>query len=248
MTDQARPANPTRERPRKKAWRSVWQPGAVAWVASPPRSPGSSMSRRPSDPSDLRPGNEPDASPRPGTNGRPPTPPPGWRPDSNRPPERPTGSSGPGGSGDKPSGSSPSSPSLRWVPWVVLALIAAAFLVSTLANSGSSKNELTFSQFTKAVESGEVKGIEYNKSTGAIDGTFRQPVNGDGRIHELGTEGQPPDLDAQAAHRAERRPQVRRQQQQPLHRHPAVGACHCCSSSACSCGSAGAPRGRWARS
>ena len=89
-------------------------------VPSPPRSPGSSMSRRPSDPSDLRPGNEPDASGRPGPNGRPPTPPPGWRPaTSNRPPERSSGSSGPGGSGDKPSGSSPS---LRWVPWVVLAL------------------------------------------------------------------------------------------------------------------------------
>src|SRR4051794_26764539 len=143
-------------------------------VPSPPRSPGSSMSRRPSDPSDLRPGNEPDASgPRP--NGRPPTPPPGWRPDGNRPPDRPSPSSGSGGGGDKPSSSSPS---LRWVPWVVLALIAAAFLVSTLANSGSSKNELTYSQFTKAVENGEVKGIEYNKSTGAIDGTYRQPVNG----------------------------------------------------------------------
>src|SRR5258705_3850175 len=116
-------------------------------VPSPPRSSGSSMNRRPSDPSDLRPGNEPDASGRPGPNGRPPTPPPGWRPgETNRPPERSTGGSG--GSGDKPSGSSPS---LRWVPWVVLALIAAAFLVSTLANSGSSKNDLTDSQFTKAV-------------------------------------------------------------------------------------------------
>ena len=144
------------------------------------------MSRRPSDPSDLRPGNEPDASGRPGPNGRPPTPPPGWRPgDSNRPPERSSGSSGPGGSGsgDKPSGSSPS---LRWVPWVVLALIAAAFLVSTLANSGSSKNDLTYSQFTKAVTAGDVKSIEYNKSTGSIDGKYRAPVNGSNEFSSSG--------------------------------------------------------------
>ena len=42
-----------------------------------------------------------------------------------------------------------SSPSLRWVPWIVLALIAAAFLVSSLASSTSSKAELTYSQFVQ---------------------------------------------------------------------------------------------------
>ena len=45
----------------------------------------------------------------------------------------------------RPSGGS--SPSLRWVPWIVLALIAAAFLVSSLAGSSSSKADLTYSQF-----------------------------------------------------------------------------------------------------
>jgi cell division protease FtsH len=141
------------------------------------------MSRRPSDPSDLRPGNEPDASGRPGPNGRPPTPPPGWRPgDSNRPPERSSGGSGPGGSGNSPS----SSPSLRWVPWVVLALIAAAFLVSTLANSGSSTNDLTYTQFTKAVTNDAVKSIEYNKSTGSIDGKYRTAVKGNSGFSSSG--------------------------------------------------------------
>ena len=40
-----------------------------------------------------------------------------------------------------------SSPSLRWVPWIVLALIAAAFIVSSLAGSSSSKADLTYSEF-----------------------------------------------------------------------------------------------------
>ena len=42
------------------------------------------------------------------------------------------------------------SPSLRWVPWIVLALIAAAFVVSSLAGGSSSKADLTYSQFVNA--------------------------------------------------------------------------------------------------
>src|SRR5262245_62112127 len=139
------------------------------------------MSRRPSDPSDLRPGNEPGASGRPGANGRPPAPPPGpppghggWRPGDGRG----TGPSPGGGGPGERRGPTPSSPSLRWILWVVLALIAAAFLVSSLANSGGSSKDLTYSQFTKAVNDGEVKSIEYNKSTGSIDGKFKQAVDG----------------------------------------------------------------------
>jgi cell division protease FtsH len=67
---------------------------------------------------------------------------------------------------------------LRWVPWVVLGLIAAAFLVSSLANSGGSKNDLSYTQFVKAVTTGEVKSVEFNKSTGAIDGKYKGTVNG----------------------------------------------------------------------
>jgi cell division protease FtsH len=63
------------------------------------------------------------------------------------------------------------------VPWIVLALIAAAFLVSSLASSSSSKADLTYSEFTKAVDAGNVKSIEFNKSTGAINGVFKTPVD-----------------------------------------------------------------------
>ena len=154
------------------------------------------MSRRPSDPSDLRPGNEPDASGRPGSNGRPPSPPPGWRPGESRPPGQsgPSGSGGGSGGGsdgnpgpgDRRTPSPNSSPSLRWVPWVVLALIAAAFLVSSLANTGQSSNDLTYTQFNKAVDAGQVKSIEFNKSTGTIEGEYRSPVNGNDEFTSSG--------------------------------------------------------------
>ncbi len=58
------------------------------------------------------------------------------------------------------------------MPWAVLALIAAAFVVSTLANSTTSKADLTYTQFMDAVENGHVKSIDFNKTTGAITGTF----------------------------------------------------------------------------
>ncbi|MEX1008824.1 MAG: ATP-dependent zinc metalloprotease FtsH [Acidimicrobiia bacterium] len=64
------------------------------------------------------------------------------------------------------------------MPWIVLALIAAAFLVSSLASNSSSKADLTYSEFTKAVDEGKVKSIEFNKSSGEIDGVFTGPQDG----------------------------------------------------------------------
>jgi cell division protease FtsH len=157
------------------------------------------MSRRQTD---LEPGVEPDAgetepyrAPT-GPNGRPPTPPPSWRPDA-RPP-------GPPGDGPPPDRQPPerrptppsgggSSPSLRWVPWIVLALIAAAFVVSSLAGSSSSKADLTYSQFANQVDDGNVKSIDFNKSSGAISGKFVEPVNGKAEFSSSGPKDDLPD-------------------------------------------------------
>jgi cell division protease FtsH len=92
----------------------------------------------------------------------------GAPPDRPMPP-RPTDERRPGGGG---------SPSLRWVPWVVLALVAVAFLVSSLANRSSSKADLTYSEFEKQVQDGNVTSIEFNKSTGEISGVFDTPQDG----------------------------------------------------------------------
>ena len=124
------------------------------------------MSRRPND---LDPGGDPGAR-GPAPNGRPPAPPGGPRP-GGPPPERPTGQR----PGERPPRTSPS---LRWVPWIVLALIAAAFLVSSLMSTSSSSADLTYSEFVSAVDAGNVKSIEFNKSTGEIKGVFNAPQGG----------------------------------------------------------------------
>ena len=108
------------------------------------------MSRRQTD---LEPGVEPDAGePEYGApNGRPPTPPPSWRPDT-RPPAGPPNDGPPSErppTERRPPSGGGTSPSLRWVPWIVLALIAAAFVVSSLAGGSSSKADLTYTQFVQ---------------------------------------------------------------------------------------------------
>jgi cell division protease FtsH len=123
------------------------------------------MSRRPND---LDPGSDP-GSRGPAPNGRPPSPPGGPR-GGGMPPDR---------QNQRPGEPKPrNSPSLRWVPWIVLALIAAAFLVSSLASSSSSKADLTYTQFVKAVDAGQVKSVEFNKSSGEINGAFDEPQGG----------------------------------------------------------------------
>src|SRR5215213_1878605 len=157
------------------------------------------MSRRQTD---LEPGVEPDAgetepfrAPT-GPNGRPPTPPPSWRPDA-RPPGPPSDGPPPDDNPPErrptPPGGGGSSPSLRWVPWIVLALIAAAFIVSSLAGSGSSKADLTYSQFTTAVDDDNVKSIDFNKSSGAISGKFVEPVAGKAEFSSSGPKDNLPD-------------------------------------------------------
>src|SRR3954464_9854006 len=151
------------------------------------------MSRRQTD---LEPGVEPDTG-EPGygaPNGRPPTPPPSWRPDS-RPPSGPPNDGPPSErppTERRPSGGG-SSPSLRWVPWIVLALIAAAFVVSSLAGGSSSKADLTYSQFVNQVDDDNVKSIDFNKSTGSISGTFDTPVDGKSEFSSSGPKDDLPD-------------------------------------------------------
>ena len=60
-----------------------------------------------------------------------------------------------------------SSSSLRWVPWVLLAIVAAAFLVTSLAGGSSSKTDLTYTQFVNEVNADNVKTVDFNKSTGS---------------------------------------------------------------------------------
>ena len=79
------------------------------------------------------------------------------------------------------------------MPWIVLALIAAAFLVSSLAGGSSSKADLTYSQFVNQVDDDNVKSIDFNKSTGSISGKFNEPVNGKTEFSSSGPKDNLPD-------------------------------------------------------
>ena len=139
----------------------------------------------------------PPSSPSPGS--RPQGPPPGWNPGNGQAPQ------GPGANGGRPPMERPptdrkpptagggSSSSLRWVPWVLLAIVAAAFLVTSLAGGSSSKTDLTYTQFVNEVNAENVKTVDFNKSTGAISGDLNKAVKGNTQYTSSGPKDNLPD-------------------------------------------------------
>jgi len=100
---------------------------------------------------------------------RPPTePPPGRRPEGS--------SGGPGGPGTPPPKSGASW--VKFLPWLLVALLVLVFFIPNLSNRSSGAKELTYSQFVKKVEAGQVEKVTYNKSNGNIDGDFLGTVDG----------------------------------------------------------------------
>ena len=139
----------------------------------------------------------PPSSPSPGS--RPQGPPPGWNPGNGQAPQ------GPGANGGRPPMERPptdrkpptagggSSSSLRWVPWVLLAIVAAAVLVTSLAGGSSSKTDLTYTQFVNEVNAENVKTVDFNKSTGAISGDLNKAVKGNTQYTSSGPKDNLPD-------------------------------------------------------
>jgi cell division protease FtsH len=61
---------------------------------------------------------------------------------------------------------------------VLVLLLVAVFFIPGLSGSDSDSKKLSYSAFIKAVESGQVDKVEYNKSNGDITGEYTKPVNG----------------------------------------------------------------------
>src|SRR5437763_4445784 len=59
----------------------------------------------------------------------------------------------------------------RWSIWVLLGLVAAAFLLPTFFST-SEGTDLQYSQFLTEVQNGNVKSIEWNNDDGHITGQF----------------------------------------------------------------------------
>ncbi|PIE31200.1 MAG: cell division protein FtsH, partial [Ilumatobacter coccineus] len=91
----------------------------------------------------------------------PPPPPPGGR----RPTQRPTSR---GGDSQRPA---PPNWVRRWLPWIVMGVVASLFLIPSLTNQ-SSNDEITYSEFITRVQAGDVKEVTVNNATGKIEGTY----------------------------------------------------------------------------
>jgi cell division protease FtsH len=98
-------------------------------------------------------------------------------PSDPSPGRRPEGSPGDGRpTPPKPAGSS--SGWIRYLPWVLVLLLVAVFFIPGLSGGSSESKKLSYSAFLKAVESGQVDKVDYNKSNGDIKGDYTKPVNG----------------------------------------------------------------------
>jgi cell division protease FtsH len=87
---------------------------------------------------------------------------------SSRPPDRPPGPP------KQPGSPTPTSrPWPRWLPLVMLGVVVAIFLFTTVRTDSPAKADLTYSQFSKAVSKGEVSSVTYDPSNGHITGDFK---------------------------------------------------------------------------
>ncbi len=75
---------------------------------------------------------------------------------------------------------------MRWIPWIVLGLLVAAFLAMSLTGSRADQATLTYSQFIHQVEQDNVKRLDFNKTTGEITGDFLKPRNGHAQFTSSG--------------------------------------------------------------
>ncbi len=101
-----------------------------------------------------------------------------------------------GGSDGRPTPpTGPTSPMMRWVPWIVLGLLVAAFVGASFAGDRTTRADLTYSKFIRQVEDGNVREIDFNKTTGQITGTFEERVNDRREFTSSGPKDDLPDND-----------------------------------------------------
>ncbi|MDQ3943805.1 MAG: ATP-dependent zinc metalloprotease FtsH, partial [Actinomycetota bacterium] len=87
-------------------------------------------------------------------------------------------SRGPGEMRNRPGGTpgsgTPSDPGFpRWMPWVVVALVLSALLVSNLGGSGPQRDVLDYSEFIEAVKADSVKQVKIDQVSGHIEGELK---------------------------------------------------------------------------
>ncbi|HMQ27459.1 MAG TPA: ATP-dependent metallopeptidase FtsH/Yme1/Tma family protein, partial [Acidimicrobiales bacterium] len=84
----------------------------------------------------------------------------------NLPPPPPPPSAGKGPGATKPDNSSWP----RWSLWVLLGLVTASIVASSLLSSGDDGSAISYDDFMSRVEAGDVKSVEINNDNAKISG------------------------------------------------------------------------------
>ncbi|MGZ4796771.1 MAG: ATP-dependent metallopeptidase FtsH/Yme1/Tma family protein, partial [Acidimicrobiia bacterium] len=87
-----------------------------------------------------------------------------------RPPARPDRPNGPGTPGPAPK------PWSRWITVLIVAVIAVVLFMTAVGSNDTPKASLSYSAFTKQVDAGHVRSIEYDPNSGKINGVFTEPI------------------------------------------------------------------------
>ncbi len=74
----------------------------------------------------------------------------------------------------------PTTPSpTRWVPWLIIgALLIGGLFFFNFGRTDTPKADLSYSQFQKAVDAGEIKTVQFNPENGKITGEFKTAQGG----------------------------------------------------------------------
>src|ERR1700704_5329573 len=74
----------------------------------------------------------------------------------------------------------PTTPSpTRWVPWLIIgALLIGGLFFFHFGRTDTPKADLSYSQFQKAVDAGDIKTVQFNPENGKITGEFKTAQGG----------------------------------------------------------------------
>ncbi|HKF92224.1 MAG TPA: ATP-dependent metallopeptidase FtsH/Yme1/Tma family protein, partial [Acidimicrobiia bacterium] len=85
----------------------------------------------------------------------------------------------PPGRNPRQGGPTPPPTPTRWLPWLIIgALLVGGLFFFNFGRTDESKAELTYSQFQKAVDDGNVKSVEFDPENGTITGDFKTDQGG----------------------------------------------------------------------
>src|SRR2546429_3491812 len=85
----------------------------------------------------------------------------------------------PPGRNPRQGGQTPTPSPTRWLPWLIIGvLLVGGLFFFNFGRTSTSKADLSYSQFQKAVDNGTVQSVEFDPTNGKITGTFKTAQGG----------------------------------------------------------------------